>query len=113
MRMVPQRQTENSVCTMGEITIAGNFAAWSLEQPGPQFPSGFHRVEAGIFPIKLYESPHFGRLMPLLVDPPHEWIEIHWGNWPRNSHGCILVGTMRGENILYNTREKFDELFPI
>jgi len=51
--------------------------------------------------------------MPLLVDPPHEWIEIHYGNFPRNSHGCILVGTQRGVNMIYNTQLMFDKLFPI
>jgi len=113
MRLVLQRQVANAICTQGEMSINGNFAAWTLEQPTKDFPSDYHCVEAGIFPIRLYESPHFGRLMPLLVDPPHEWIEIHWGNWVRDSHGCILVGSQRGTNMIYNTQLKFDELFPV
>src|SRR5712664_2040049 len=113
MRLVLQRQTENSICTMGEIQINGFFSAWTLERQGPQFPSDFHRIDAGIYPITIYPSPHFGRPMPLLTVPGHQWIEIHYGNWPRNSHGCILVGSQRGENLLYNTKLKFDELFPV
>ena len=113
MRLALQRQTENPVCTMGEMAIAGSFAAWTLERQGPQFPADFHRIDAGIYPITIYNSPHFGRPMPLLTVPEHQWIEIHYGNWPRNSHGCILVGSQRGTNMIYNTQLKFDELFPV
>ncbi len=114
MRMTLQRQIENSVCTMGDIQIAGAFAAWTLERQGPQFVSDYHRAPAGIYVVELYNSPHFGRLMPRLVDVPDcPFCEIHWGSWPRNSHGCILVGSQRGENMIYNTQLKFDELFPV
>jgi hypothetical protein len=108
-----QRQSASPIRTMGEMTIGGAFAAWTLERPLIMYPSQWNAVPAGTYPISLYPSPRFQRLMPLLDVPGHSGIEIHWGNWPANSHGCILVGTMKDDNILYNTREKFDWLFPI
>ena len=64
-----------------------------------------------------YDPPHFGRIMPLLMDVPgHQGIEIHWGNYPDNSRGCILVGmsqSMDGDKpAIWNTRAAFDSLFP-
>jgi Family of unknown function (DUF5675) len=114
MRMVLQRQTQSQLCTMGEIQIGGAFSAWTLERQGPQFVASYHRAPAGIYKVTLYPSQKFRRIMPLLNDVPGcSDCEIHWGNWPWNSHGCILIGTMKGDNCLYNTREKFAELFPV
>ena len=55
--------------------------------------------------------------MPLLMDVPgHQGIEIHWGNYPDSSRGCILVGmsqSMDGDKpAIWNTRAAFDSLFP-
>jgi len=114
MRIVLQRQTENSVCTMGEMTIEGSYAAWTLERQGPQFPSDYHSGPAGIYKVVLYPSPKFGRVMPLLENVPDcPYCEIHFGNWPHDSHGCILVGSQRGENMIYNSQLKFNEIYPL
>ena len=114
MKMTLQRQTETPLSTSGEITVDGLFMAWSLERPQPRYPSDYHCIPAGTYRITLYPSPHFGRLIPLLNDVPgRSTIEIHWANKPTDLKGCIGVGTMRSADAIWNSREKFDEIWPL
>lgn len=108
-----QRQNASPIRTMGELMIGGAFAAWTLERAPKPYPSDYNCIPAGTYAISIYPSPRFQRLMPLLDVPGHSGIEIHWGNYPKDSHGCILVGTQHDENMLYNSRDKFDWLFPL
>jgi Family of unknown function (DUF5675) len=52
--------------------------------------------------------------MPLLKDVPgRNYIEIHFGNTPGASEGCILIGKTKGRDEIFFTRAAFDELFPL
>jgi len=107
------RQTETAVSTLGELFCDGKHACFTLERPGEQFESDFHRIPAGTYKVSIYASPHFGRPMPLLRDTPTcPYCEIHWGNVPGCSEGCILVGKAKGKDVIYSTREAFDALYP-
>ena len=48
--------------------------------------------------------------MPLIMDiPGRSEIEIHWGNDPANTDGCILVGEPSAvPDFIENSRETFD-----
>jgi len=99
---------------MGELFADGKHVAWTLERAVPQYNSDFHRIPAGVYRIQIYNSPHFGRPMPLLRETPGcPMCELHWGNVPGASHCCILVGKQKGLNMLSFTRVAFDELFPL
>jgi hypothetical protein len=114
MLMILQRQTETPLSTQGEIVSDGAFMAWSLERPGPQFESDYHRIPAGTYDITMYSSPHFGRMIPLLMNVPgRSNIEIHYANYPGDLKGCIGVGMQQGKDAIYNSRMKFDEIEPI
>lgn len=39
--------------------------------------------------------------------PGHNNILIHWGNYNKDSEGCILVGETRSGNMIINSRETF------
>lgn len=50
--------------------------------------------------------------MPLLVDVPgRSEIEIHFGNTPTDSRGCILVGHSAGTDFIGDSRRAFDDLW--
>ena len=99
---------------MGELLIGGTWSAWTLERPTVKFPSQWNAIRSGIYPVTIWNSARFKRLMPRVNVPDDpRVIEMHWGNWVQNSEGCILLGTMHDDNMLYNTREKFEELFPV
>lgn len=114
MRLSLYRQLESPQSTIGELFADGKHVAWTLERCGPQFKSDFHRIPAGTYKIQIYNSPHFGRAMPLLRDTPGcPMCELHWGSIPGASHCCILVGKQKGQDTLSFTRVAFDELFPL
>jgi len=113
MNLVLQRQTKSPQSTQGEMTLDDQHVCWTLERPLPEYPADFHCIPAGTYPISLYPSPHFGRLMPLLAVPGHSGIEIHYGNYPLDSKGCILVGKEKSQDAVWHSREMFAELFPV
>ena len=92
----------------GELFLDGAHAGWTLERVSVAIP-------AGRYAITIHQSPHFGRLMPMLVDVPgRQFIFIHWGNYSANSDGCILVGEMQdpASGDVLNSVKKWNELFP-
>jgi hypothetical protein len=107
MILVLCRSTPIGEALPGELTVNGEHAAWTLERVAVAIPSGYYEV-------KLYDSPHFGRLMPWLQVPRREYVLMHWGNYPQNSDGCILVGETQDPSTgdIFNTQKKFNELFP-
>ena len=114
MKLLLQRQLETAISTQGHLAINGVHECFTLERPGPQFQSDYHRIPAGTYKVILYDSPHFGRLMPLLLDTPDcDKCEIHWGNIPGASHCCILVGVEKGVDEIFHTRDAFNTLFPM
>jgi len=88
-----------------------------LERPAARFGDPHPCIPAGEYRVTVYQSPHFGRLMPLVEDVPgRSGIEIHWGNFVRDFEGCIGVGATRGElpdgsPTIWNSRAAFDRLF--
>jgi hypothetical protein len=69
-------------------------------------------IPAGTYPIEFNASPHFQRLMPLLDNVPNRTdVRIHWGNFPEQSEGCILVGTTEEPDALDSSKVAFDKLF--
>ena len=67
-------------------------------------------IPEGRYQVKLAWSQKRGRVVPWLEKVPHfTGIQIHTGNVPTNTSGCILVGD--GErNILVNSTFCFNQL---
>jgi hypothetical protein len=112
MKFTLQRLPQDPHSTPGNLSVDGQFAAVTLElpvkdgQPGSAIPAGTYR-------IVIYPSPHFGRPMPLLENVPgRSGVEIHWGDFPDDTRGCLLVGCERSTDAIWHTQEKFAELFP-
>lgn len=50
-------------------------------------------VPAGRYEIKMQWSTHYQRKMPHLQNVPYfSGIMIHWGNFPKDTLGCIILG---------------------
>lgn len=70
-------------------------------------------IPAGSYQLAVYDSPHAGHLVPILLDVPgRSEIEIHCGNLPTDSKGCILVGLVRKADTLEASQAAFGLLFP-
>ena len=106
--MIVQRGTAIGQALPGEMTIDGRHAAWTLERVAVAIP-------AGRYAVVRYYSPHFGREMPMLADVPgRSEILIHWGDYPWNSDGCLLVGETMDPSTgdIYNTQKEWNALWP-
>jgi len=72
---------------------------------------GESAIPYGEYEIKLYLSPRFKRILPLLKDVPHfSGILIHRGNKHEDTHGCILVGENKVKGQVINSTKYEKEL---
>ena len=71
-----------------------------LDDPGETKIYGETAIPSGIYKITLEMSPRFKKLLPLLHGiKNYTGVLIHHGNFAKDTHGCILVGT-RGIDVL-------------
>lgn len=78
--------------TQGLISIEGVSKFTSLEPArGPEL------IPCGTYKVIKEMSPEFNRITPHLQDVPgHTYIEMHIGNTPADTLGCILIGDTKG-----------------
>ena len=61
--------------------------------------------------IQFIRSPRFGRnVIAVESIPGFDDIEVHPGNFPRDTHGCCLVGCTEGADFVGQSDEEFDAL---
>lgn len=108
-----KRTLANPICTQGELYLEGVFSCYTLEPPKEEPPVKPRSIPAGTYEFTIAFSPKHGYNVPLLeAVPDFEAIEIHIGNFPRDTLGCILVGKVLGTNAIYQSTNAFNELFP-
>lgn len=124
-RLLLERHEPGVTCTIGELTVDGVPFAFTLEDlPQKKKIDGETRIPAGTYRVILCESPavrsgrlwspHEDGLLPLLLDVPgFAGIRIHAGNTDKNTRGCILVGSWRGGEFLYNSRDALSSLMDL
>lgn len=105
MEIIVERLQKDEDVTIGAITIDGDFACWSLEDPVREVPGqpvstwkihGKTAIPAGRYKVIVDMSARFKRLLPLLLDVPgYSGVRIHAGNTAADTEGCILVGNER------------------
>jgi Family of unknown function (DUF5675) len=109
MELIVQRGPQDLTGIPGELFNREQHIGYTLERVEVAIPAGRYQVTT-------YYSPHFKRLMPLLLDiPGRSFIEMHWGNFASNSDGCILVGETQDlkDDEIFGTRDEFDHIFPL
>jgi hypothetical protein len=105
------RGRSSSKSTPGIMSVNGVVFCHTLELPVKDGKPG-SAIPPGTYAVKRYFSPHFERPMPLLMDVPgREGIEIHWLNYPTETHGCIGVGFMASLDSIQQSRLAFDALW--
>lgn len=123
INFIVQRQTALSDCTPGQLWLDGDtekFQAFTLEPLNP--------MPAGKFPAPLRYSPGHGYAVPGFLNVPgHTDIEMHPGNWPRNTKDCVLPGDSHEQavdeikdggdgllhNMVTNSRATFEMLMTL
>lgn len=117
-----ERHPAGITCTIGELLVDEVPFTFTLEDlPREMKIPGETRIPAGTYRVVLTESPaakagklwspHEEHLLPLLLDVPgFSGIRIHAGNNDNDTRGCILVGSWRGGEFLYNSRDALSSL---
>jgi Family of unknown function (DUF5675) len=91
----------------GSLTFKGEQFCFTMENRALLIPAGRYGLE-------IYDSPHVGHPVPLLQNVVgRSEIEMHCGNTPQDSKGCIIVADSHIGDTVENSRVAFDRLFPI
>lgn len=104
------RVTFTANSTIGLLAIDGSNKWTTLE---PASTSGM-LIPAGTYKCIKTMSPRMGYISPELQGVPgHVGERIHVGNYPHDSHGCILIGETRSPDFIGNSQSAFDEFMAI
>lgn len=78
-----------------------------LDDQGETKVYGETAIPSGTYKVTLAMSPRFKKLLPLLHGiKNYEGVLIHHGNFAKDTHGCILVGTRGVDCLLGGTSLK-------
>jgi hypothetical protein len=97
------RKLKTAQSTIGDLGVNGVHECFTLEPANP--------IPADSYLIAFYLSPKHDYYVPLLQDVPgHTMIEIHPGDFPKDTLDCILVGQNRGPDYVGNSLLAFIHL---
>jgi len=120
MNLLLQRTTKTAQSTEGKLFVGNEFQCFTLEPVyreqanmpvsawkvfgSTAIPVGTYAVEVTYFYRDQYYSPLLDNV------PGFSGVRIHIGNYPKDTEGCILVGTQVGVDQVLNSRVAFDAL---
>jgi hypothetical protein len=117
MKLLVNRTTFTANSTIGEFFIDGTFFSYCLEPTDRRLTDGMTLehiaaikipdqtcIPTGTYDVISYPSPRWGIPVPLLVNVPgFAEIEIHVGNYPHDTDGCLLLGSTKDVDIIGNS----------
>lgn len=101
------RHPDGRDAVRGELYIDGRLYCRTLEHRRYLIPEL-------IYPLRVTQSPRFGRLLPLVSNVPgRSGIRIHRGTRPEHSTGCILVSAedeVRLTELITQTQAQHEDI---
>lgn len=79
--------------SFGAMRIQKEVFCWTLEPPDLLNTKNTSSIPAQQYICERHESPKFGETFWVRDVPGRDLILFHWGNWVRDTMGCILVGS--------------------
>ena len=101
MKLIIRRYKHIDDGTIGKFELVGVntvlMTGYALESAGPDTTERGkdRRIPAGLYSVVWHRSPKFNCVVPVLYNeqvPKDRYIEIHAGNYPKDTEGCILLG---------------------
>ena len=89
--MITIKRFYDDDCTFGRGSIDG-FKFWTLEPRDLDNQQNVSCIPEGIYNYKYRESPKNGKALELIGVEFRKNIQVHAGNFVKNTKGCILVG---------------------
>jgi hypothetical protein len=113
LKLIRETFTEDS--TIGKLYVNGAFHCFTLEDKVRDVKiKSITAIPKGKYEVAITFSNRFQQLMPLLLNVPNfEGVRIHWGNYSKDTDGCILVGTTKGVNMIGNSRTAYTKLLTL
>ncbi|HGJ5882537.1 DUF5675 family protein [Arsenophonus sp.] len=120
MKLIVTRKWQTNLSTISEFSIEGEkFTAFTLEPAGPDTvtPNQNKRIPEGEYKMKWYNAskPSLAKYnpLPLIYNEnvsEERLILFHNGNYPRDTVGCLLVGSTRDIDMVNSSVKKLLEL---
>lgn len=101
MNLTLKRERFSDHSTRGVLFLDDVFYCYTLEPRKDQSLGKPYCIPAGKYEVVLQYSPRFDMVTPHILGVPRfEGIEIHPGNYPSNTEGCILLGMSWQDGVL-------------
>lgn len=115
MKLFLARDVFKEDCTLGRFSVGYLAIGFTVEDVvRDEKIYGETAIPAGTYNLTIDMSPHFGKLLPLLLDVPgYEGVRIHSGNTAADTKGCIIPGLIRTENGVAKSRDAMDKIQPM
>ena len=110
IKVIRETFTEDS--TIGKMYINDKYHCYTLEDKVRDIKvQNVTAIPKGKYEVIINFSNRFKQLMPLLLNVPNfEGVRIHWGNYSKDTEGCILVGSTKAVNMIGNSRTQYAKL---
>ena len=119
MKLIIRRYKDIYDGTLGKFELTGVntvlMTGYTLESAGPDTTARGkdRRIPAGLYQVAWHRSPKFNRAVPVLYNeqvPKDRYIEIHAGNYPKHTEGCILVGKWANDEGVFASVKTLEAL---
>lgn len=89
------RYYQDSCATLGILNIIDeeHLPIFTLENPWKDNTSNISCIPVGAYDVEPYNGTKFKDVYKLLNVPDRNNVLIHWGNYERQTKGCILLGS--------------------
>ncbi len=122
MELLLERQIKDNVTTIGTLSIDGVFECYTLEDKDRGLANTMNladiakikvptltAIPTGRYEVAINYSDRFKRQMPILLNVPgYVGVRIHWGNYAKDTDGCILLGKTKSTDFIGNSVEEFN-----
>ena len=120
MKLRLYRDTFTDESTIGELSVDGAFFCYTLEDRDRKLEDGGKKeygktcIPRGTYDVVVDYSPKRNMEVPWLKNVPgFTDVQIHIGNTPEDSLGCILVGSTKGKDFVGNSGITFGKLMAL
>ena len=119
MKLTIRRYKDIKDGTIGKFELTGVntvlMTGYTLESAGPDTTERGkdRRIPAGLYSVAWHKSPKFNRVLPVLHNErvaKDRYIEIHAGNYPKHTEGCILVGKWANDEGVFESVKTLEAL---
>lgn len=112
MNVKIKRNSHLKEATLGTLTIEGvkTDPIYTLENP-KRATDKDSRIPAGVYKCKPYSGTKYRDVYIVLDVPNRSAILLHWGNFERDTEGCVLLGnkfTLKPEHAVLESKRCFE-----